>query len=233
MKTSMLFFAVPVLAALVACSGGGDQLTGGADPAPNGTTDPNNPNNPGPGPGPGPSPEKTCAEAQTPIVGLGGIGLHSTRAEALAGVDRDRFKPYSSLAAEYKRVMGLATAPDLTRSAQTFGEAPARFYAEPKASAVNLYEAYTVAFKLCETNLTGATYTTAPTATTAATECAAWERKFWSRTPTPAEIDACAKVAVTDSVTETVAAGPRQTTPVRRWSYACASVLSSAGFLTY
>ena len=41
MKLSMLFFAVPVLAAVAACSGGGDQLTGGLDP-----NDPNNPNNP-------------------------------------------------------------------------------------------------------------------------------------------------------------------------------------------
>jgi hypothetical protein len=56
---------------------------------------------------------------------------------------------------------------------------------------------------------------------------------MWSRTPTPAEIDACVKVAVTDSVTETPATGARQTTPVRRWAYACASVLTSAGFLTY
>ena len=222
MKLSMLFFAVPVLAAVAACSGGGDQLTGGLDP--NDPNNPNNPNNP---------PEKTCSETQTSYVGLGGVALHSTRAEAVAGIDRGRFKPYSALADEYKRVMALPAAPDLQGSAATFGQAPNRFYAEPKASAVNLFEAYQVAFRLCESNLKGATYEAAPTQAAAATECATWERKFWSRVPTPAEIDACAKVAVTDSVTETISSGPRTTTPVRRWAYACASVLSSAGFLTY
>ena len=98
---------------------------------------------------------------------------------------------------------------------------------------MNLFEAYQVSFRLCEANNTGATFTAVPTDAAAKTQCADWERKIWSRTPTPAEIDACAKVAVTDSVTETLQAGPRQTTPVRRWAYACASVLTSAGFLTY
>jgi hypothetical protein len=41
MKNLSFLFAVPFLAALVACSGGGDELTGGLDP-----NDPNNPNNP-------------------------------------------------------------------------------------------------------------------------------------------------------------------------------------------
>lgn len=235
MKASTFLFAIPVFVALAACSGGSDELTGGLDPNnPNNPSDPNNPGTNPPGTNPNPnSPEKTCAETQTGYVGLGGIALHGTRAEAVAGVDRDRFKPFSSLSGEFRRVMRLTTAPNLQSSAATFGEAPARFYAEPKATAVNLFEAYQVAFRLCEANNTGGTYATAPSDATARTECTNWERKYWSRTPTPAEIDACVKVAVTDSVTENPATGARQTTPVRRWAYACASVLTSAGFLTY
>ena len=62
----------------------------------------------------------------------------------------------------------------------------ARFYAEPKSTAVNLFEAYQVAFRICEQNNTGGAYATAPSDATARTECTNWERKMWSRTPTPA-----------------------------------------------
>jgi hypothetical protein len=131
------------------------------------------------------------------------------------------------------RVLGLQTAPNLQSSAATFGEAAPRFFAEPKASAVNLFEAYQVAFRLCAATNTAGVFASAPTEAAARTECAGWERKFWSRTPTPADVDSCVKIAVTDSVTENPPTGTRQTTPVRRWAYACASVLTSAGFLTY
>jgi hypothetical protein len=50
-------------------------------------------------------------------------------------------------------------------------------------------------------------------------------RTFWSRTASPDQTAACVDVAVTGAATVT--------DPRKRWAYACASVLSSAGFLTY
>ncbi len=229
MKKAIFVSAIPLVALLAACSGDGTSLDDGFDPNnPNSPNNPNNPNNPN-----RPPPEKACVDQQQGYVGLGGIALHASRSEALAGVDRDRFKPFSSLSGEFRRAMGLTNAPNLQTSAATFGEPAARFFAEPKATAVNLFEAYQVAFRLCEANNTTGTYASAPSEAAARTECTNWERKFWSRTPAPAEVDACVKVAVTDSVTENPPTGSRQTTPVRRWAYACASVLTSAGFMTY
>lgn len=211
---------------LGACSGDGNSLTGEGAPG-----DPSNPL--GPGVGPTIAPEKVCAETQTAYVGLGGIALHAARAEALPGVDRGRFKPFTALAGEYQSRLGLQNAPNLQTSQATFGDAPARFFVEPKASAVNVYEAYSVAFRLCAANNTAAPFDSAPTELQAKAECEKWERKAWSRIPTPADIDACVKVAVNESVTENPPTGQRQTTPVRRWAYACAAVYTSAGFLTY
>jgi hypothetical protein len=50
-------------------------------------------------------------------------------------------------------------------------------------------------------------------------------RKFWSKTPAPQEIQTCVDVAITGAASE-----PDAPT---KWAYACASVLTSAGFLTY
>ena len=50
-------------------------------------------------------------------------------------------------------------------------------------------------------------------------------RKFWNKTPAPQEIQACVDVATTGAAKEPDAR--------RKWAYACASVMTSAGFLTY
>ena len=225
LSTSVVLFS---LLTLTACSGDGGSLTG--DPDPNGPGGSGLPGVPG---AEAPPPEKVCFDQQQGYVGLGGLALHSSRAEALPGVDRDRFKPFSSLSGEFRRALGTPNAPNLQNSAATFGDAPPRFFAEPKATAVNLFEAYQVAFRLCESTNTTGSFASAPTEAAARTECASWERKAWSRTPTPADIDSCVKIAVTDSITENPPSGQRQTTPVRRWAYACAAVYASAGFLTY
>jgi len=228
MKKLVLTASAVVFGLLTACSGDGNSLTGEGAP-----DDPTNPLFPGAGTPTPPAPEKVCLETQTPYVGLGGIALHGSRSEALPGVDRDRFKPFTALAGEYRRTLSLTNAPNLQSSQATFGDAPPRFFSEPKATAVNLYEAFSVAFRLCEANNTAGPFASAPTEVQAKAECEKWARKAWSRTPTPADIDACVKVAVTDSITENPPTGQRQTTPVRRWAYACASVYTSAGFLTY
>lgn len=227
MKNVVLATSAVLFGLLTACSGDGGTLTGDAPEGPGGGLVPGLPTPEAP------APEKVCAEQQQGYVGLGGIALHASRAEALPGVDRDRFKPFTALSGEYRRALGMQNAPNLQSSAATFGDAPARFFVEPKATAVNVFEAFQVAFRLCEQTNAIAPFTTAPTTETAQAECSKWERKAWSRTPTPADIDACVKVAVTDSVTENPPTGQRQTTPVRRWAYACASVYTSASFLTY
>jgi hypothetical protein len=114
----------------------------------------------------------------------------------------------------------------LTGSGPTFGQPGARWYTEPQASAVSIYQAFTVAFDGCLTyTATPPQYATAPDATSAATECTAMTRKFWSRNATPDEIASCVNVATVDAAKETDAK--------RKWAYTCAAVMTSAGFVTY
>ena len=63
----------------------------------------------------------------------------------------------------------------------------------------------------------------ARTAATADTECINFQKKFWSRTPSAAETAAC--------VTFATSAVNNDANARRRWAYACASVLTSTGFL--
>jgi hypothetical protein len=118
------------------------------------------------------------------------------------------------------------TPASLAGAATTFGQPPARWYEEPVAGAVSLQTALAIAFDGCLTyTATDAQYGSAPTAATASAVCADMARKFWSRTPASGDIQACVDVAVTGTASETNAR--------RRWAYACASVLTAAGFLTY
>lgn len=161
--------------------------------------------------------------------GFAGTVLEVGRVDADVGVDRNRVKPFSALQTEYARVLG-STPTLLNGAATTFEPNMPRWLSEPQSNAVSLYTAYRIAFQGCLT-ATGADtkYTTAPTNTTAETECRTWARTFWSRTPTQAEVDMCVQVAMVDTAME----GNTPTTPQRKWAYTCASVLSAAGFLTY
>ncbi len=134
-------------------------------------------------------------------------------------------KPFGALKTEFERVLGNKPASLATADA-TFAAPPARWYAEPAANAVALKTAYDIAFDGCLTYVaTDPKLAAAPTAATASEACAGMARKFWSKTPAPQEIQACVDVATTGAASEPVAA--------RKWAYACASVLTSAGFLTY
>ncbi|MFT3842572.1 MAG: hypothetical protein QM723_36620 [Myxococcaceae bacterium] len=156
--------------------------------------------------------------------GFAGTELTAGRIDVDLGLETARFKPYSALQTEYPRM--LSNTPGLLASAgNTFAIIPARWYVEPQASAINLYTAYRIAFQGCLTATAGSGFNTAPTAATAATHCTTWAKQFWTRDPAQAEIDACVKVATVDTSTETNAN--------RKWAYTCASVLSSADFLTY
>jgi hypothetical protein len=214
-------FYVTALSALLlgACAAeDGDHLSGGnptgpGDPA----VDP-----PGEKP-PGTIDPATCGGKD--FTGFDGKSLVADRIVANAGVDRGRFKPYDALSAEYKRVLG-STPASLAGAADTFGKPEPRWYDEPLAGGVVLQTAYTIAFDGCLTYTeTAADFAAAPVAGTATAKCTEMARAFWSRTASPDQIAACTDVAVSGSATET--------NPRRRWAYACASVLSSAGFLTY
>lgn len=188
----------------------------------------------------------TCQGRQVVYTGFTGRdgqpeSLVAGREEQPIGMDRARLKPFSALLEDYHRVLGLDWKNDnkqfitvLFGSGATFGEPPARWYSEPAAGAVAFYQGYRAAFEGCGLMLAkDAKYKTAPTEESAAAECATMERKFWSRTPTPEEINECVKVAMVDSLKETTPTGTTDTVPMRRWTYACASVMTSAGFISY
>lgn len=154
-----------------------------------------------------------------------GSSLTANRVVSQAGIDRRRVKPYSALVTEYPRVLGAAPA-SLAGAGPTFGTPPARWYEEPASSAVELKSSLDIAFDGCLTFTASATkYATAPTSATATTECNAMARRFWSRTPTSAQVQSCVTAATTAAAAEP--------DPRRKWAYACTAVLSSTGFLTY
>ena len=220
-------FSFSLLAAvMIACGDGdGNELNGGR-----GTGGPGD--GTGNGPGDGTDPGKDGKDPTDPALctsktyaGFDNRELTADRRVLKLGMDRSRMKPFSALQTEYNRVLGNNPA-SLAGSGATFGQPPQRWNEEPQANAVALQTAYTIAFDGCLTyTATAAEFANAPDATSAETQCAAMARKFWSKTPGPSEISACVEVATTGSAAEPNAR--------RKWAYACASVLTSAGFLAY
>ena len=158
-------------------------------------------------------------------VGYGPTKLADRRVVAQLGVNRGRVKPFGALKTEFERVLGNKPASLATADA-TFAAAPPRWYAEATANAVALKTAYDIAFDGCLTYVaTDPKLVQAPTAASAEEACAGMARKFWSKTPAPQEIAACVDVATTGAASEPAVAN--------KWAYACASILTSAGFLTY
>ena len=212
--------------ALTGCSLGSSQANLGnitpVDPtSPTGPVDPNEPVAVEPV---DPIPPPRCDMGKS-YTGFAGTMLEAGRVDLDTGVERSRMKPYSSLMGEYPRVLG-NTPGLLSTSATTFAIEPARWLVEQQGSAVNLYQAYRIAFQGCLTATATATqYGVIPSNSTAATECGTWARKFWSRTATQSELDTCVQVAMVDTSSETNAR--------RRWAYTCAALLTSTGFLTY
>lgn len=171
------------------------------------------------------TPDVALCDSGKKYVGFGGQDLTADRKEAEVGLERARMKPFSALQTEFPRVLGNTPAL-LGQSESTFGITPPRWMPQPQSSAIALYTAYRVAFQGCLTvTQTPAKYNVAPTQATAMTECAGWAKKFWSRAALGPEIEACAKIITTESATETDLR--------RRWSYGCASILTSSDFLTY
>lgn len=157
--------------------------------------------------------------------GFDGVELEAKRLDENVGVNRARLKPHAVLAGEYQRVLGLVP-PSLAGSAGSFDEPPARWYAEAQHSGVSLNAIFSISFEGCTAfTKTAPEYAAAPTATTADQVCAALMRKAWSRSPSPDEIAACTTLATTKLNDEP--------DPRRRWTYVCASILSSSQFLTF
>ena len=221
MKANLTFYVVAVSTALLAgaCGDDPDSLMAGR-----GKGGPSDPEKPGDPEQPtDPADPALCSSRE--YVGFDNAQLQKSRAVAKLGTDRGRVKPFSALQTEYARVLGNTPA-SLQGAGPTFGQVPKNWYEEPQANAVALQTAYSLAFDGClGYTETAPEFAAAPDAASAAAQCGAMARKFWSKTPSPAEIQACVDVATTGAAKEP---GPR-----RKWAYACASVLSSAGFLTY
>lgn len=154
-----------------------------------------------------------------------GAKLEAERLNENVGVNRARIKPYAVMAGEYTRVLGAAP-PSLADSASSFEDPPARWYAESTHSGVSLNAIFDISFEGCRVYVSGQSdLATAPTKESAEKFCSTMQRKAWSRTPSPEEISGCATLATDKLNTEPDAR--------RRWSYVCASILSSSHFLTF
>ncbi|HLU66645.1 MAG TPA: hypothetical protein VKZ63_10235 [Kofleriaceae bacterium] len=191
---------------LAACTGSIESLPPGGD-----------------GDGSGDQEEEICLTGAS-YIGFGGQPLEAGRQDLAAGADRLQVKPFRALAGEYLRVLGIAI--DTADFAATFGAPPARWYERPQASASTMYAAFTMAYIGCTELVAGAeTYAAAPTAETADTVCRELAATFWDRAPTDDEVSHCASFAVSGTA--------EAETPREKWAYACASLLTTADFLTY
>jgi hypothetical protein len=165
-----------------------------------------------------------CEQART-YTGFGGADLAGTRPAIEPGSDRLRLKPYVALSAEYRAALGL-TAFDTAAYAATFGRPPARWFQEPAASANTVYAAFALAFAACtQQTAADSRYAAAPDPASADINCREYARRSWHREATDAEAATCVSYAVDKT-------NPADA-PAKRWSYACAAVLSASGFLAY
>jgi hypothetical protein len=219
MKATLSIFALTLV--IAACNDGGD----GNFPRRGGSGDPNAPGAGGDGTGdPGGTAGGTCDPGRD-YLDPDKKSMTQDRAGTNVGVDRGRVKPFSALATEFPRVLGNTPA-SLAASETTFDSPEPRWYVEPSASSVGLQTAYSVAYDGCIAYASGdPTMAKAPDQTSATTACTAMARKFWSRIATPEEIQACVDVATTTT--------PPESNVARQWAYACATLLTSANFLTY
>lgn len=220
-KALLVFLAVTASVVATACADEEDPLAGRTN-RPGSSGDGN-----GDGNGDGTPAALQCTEKPDgrSYKNFDGNLLEVQRLNENVGVNRARLKPYAVMAGEYQRVLGLVPA-GLAGSAGSFDEPPARWYAEAQHSGVSLNAIFSISFEGCGAyTKTAPEYATAPTATTAATVCSSLMRKAWSRSASPDEIASCVNLATTKLNDEPDAR--------RRWTYVCASILSSSQFLTF
>lgn len=157
-------------------------------------------------------------------VNFDGEKLEAKRLDEGGSVNRARFKPFGVMAGEYQRVLGNTPA-SLAGAEAAFGAAPARWFAEQPLSGTALNATFSVSFDACLEHTKGDAFAAAPTDDTAKEFCSTTIRKAWSRAGSPEEIGACVELATKKLDAEADAH--------RRWSYVCASIMSSSNFLTY
>src|SRR5262249_32659066 len=139
--------------------------------------------------------------------------------------NRLRFKPFSVMADEYKRVLGAAPK-SLGGAAATFDEAPARWFSEPEPSGVTLSAIYAIGLDGCSATVAaGNDKATAPTADTASGFCKDLMEKAWGAPPAADELAACVDLATNKLAVET--------DPRKKWAHVCATILTSSQFLTF
>lgn len=159
-----------------------------------------------------------CVTGGRPHIGLGGVDVAAAN-QGPAGGDRARVKPFTALVTEYQRVLGSQPA-SVSAAGSTFGIPQERWFLEPIASGVYVSKAFDVAFEGCAQLVAGdAKLEVSPSKENAHDVCTEWTRRFWSREATPEQLDACVAAATEGGD--------------RPWAYACASVLTSTGFLTF
>ncbi|MDB5213665.1 MAG: hypothetical protein JWO86_1592 [Myxococcaceae bacterium] len=220
-----LLATLGVLGACAAACGDDPNALSGRGNAPgagDGTANGANPNDPNAAPG---ALECTVKPDGRSYVLFDGSKLEATRINENVGVNRARLKPFAVMQGEYQRVLGLVPA-SLAASGGSFDVAPERWFAEAQHSGVSLNAIFDISFDGClQYTKTAADYAAAPTTETATTVCTTLMRKAWSKTPAPEEIAACTTLATTKLASEPDVR--------RRWTYVCASVLSSSQFLTF
>lgn len=168
--------------------------------------------------------EPVVCEQKRTYMGFGGP-LGGDRPPIEPSSDRVRMKPFAALAAEYERALGITDFSTQSYAA-TFGRAPARWYAEPQASANTVYAAFALAYSACRLKTaSGGDYAVAPDATLANRLCNELAHAAWQREPSSDELAACTSYALTKT-------NPADA-PAKRWAYTCAAVLTATGFLTY
>ena len=203
----------------------------------------------------GPAPVVCAPEMGRAYKGFGGENLalggldQVARADALAGSDRLRMKPFAVVNAtkdkaytmsvdtvfpsEIKRVLGVS-GNDLGTAAvlSAYGVLPDRWFVEPQAGAIPLYSIYVTAFKACSKYVRLPANTQYQSlASDPVTTCTALQRKAWNRTPIQSEIDAC--VGVAKDASNDVGTNMDKDNALLRWSYACAAVMTAEGFVTF
>jgi hypothetical protein len=208
--------AISLLAS--ACSDDPGALTGRRNAAAGDGTSPD---------GTQPAVELSCTDKPQgrSYLGFDGAALEATRTNENVGVNRARQKPYSVMAGEYQRAIGVVPE-SLAGAAGSFDTPAPRWFAEAEYSGVSLDAIFDISFDGCLSFTKAAPeFAAAPTSETATTECTSLMRKAWSRSPSPAEVQSCVDLATTKLQAEADAR--------RRWAYVCSSVLSSSQFLTF
>jgi len=171
----------------------------------------------------------TQAPVGRSYIGFGGTEdkLEASRISEGTGINRARVKPVVAIAGEYERALGkgAVSGTSIFAAIPAIGIADARWFEEPALNAISTATLFNLAFEGClQYTATDAAFAAAPTAESGTSQCTTMQRRFWQRDARPEEISACSSYSTSLSA---------EKEPRRQWAYVCASILTSAGFLSY